>query len=137
MQDMSIKDRYEDISKLSGLSEEVVKRLFKATRESIAKSLKSGSNATIPGICTITPDVRTKIDTNKCERVKFINLKVRPSSALESEMRKTTGFTDKREAELRLEEQESNLGILNIVNTSLSNKNNEMGVRLNQISALL
>ena len=55
---MNITDRYEDIAKRSGFSEDIVKRILKATAQSLAHSLQQGETATLPGICRLTPNIK-------------------------------------------------------------------------------
>ena len=62
MTGMNIQDRYDDIASKSGLSEEIVRRVLKASRESLAFSLKKGERATLPGICTFTPEIKNSIN---------------------------------------------------------------------------
>ena len=53
---MTAQERIEDISKISGFSVEICRRVLNAETESIIKSLKRGERATLSG------RVRAKID---------------------------------------------------------------------------
>lgn len=84
MKGISIQERYDDIVKRSGFSEDVVRQVLKVTRQSLVDSLKKGERATLPGICTITAENRYKMDENEQPKVKYIKLKASPSSSLET-----------------------------------------------------
>jgi hypothetical protein len=58
---MTVNERLEDISKISGFSIEIVRKILNAEQESIIESLKKGERATLIGRCTITPCMRQKI----------------------------------------------------------------------------
>lgn len=49
---MSVMERIADISERSGMSDTVVRRVLKASRESLIESLKKGEKSTLPGIAT-------------------------------------------------------------------------------------
>lgn len=130
---MTIQDRYDDIAARSGLSEEIIRRVFKASRESLAVTLKQGERATLPGICTITPEIRNKINRVDGVIANYIKLKASPSSAMESELSKIAKFQSKAEDdENRLKEEEG----LSRLNFSKAD-NKQYGIRTPQISALL
>ena len=78
---MNITDRYEDIAKRSGFSEDVVKRILKAMVQSLASSLQKGESATLPGICRLTPNVKYKPDLTTLEYENILRIK---ETALES-----------------------------------------------------
>lgn len=78
---MNITDRYEDIAKRSGFSEDVVKRILKATAQSLASSLQKGESATLPGICRLAPNVKYKPDLTTFEYENILRIK---ATALES-----------------------------------------------------
>ena len=46
---MTTQDRLNDICEISGLSEDIVRRVFDAERQSIVKSLRKGERATLIG----------------------------------------------------------------------------------------
>jgi len=59
---MTTQERYDDISKISGLSENIVRRVLNAEKTSIEKSLRRGERATIIGRCTVRPEIRKKLE---------------------------------------------------------------------------
>lgn len=128
MLDMNIQARYKDVAKLSGLSEEIVRRVYKATRESLSNSLKKGCRATIPGICTLEPEIRHKMDFRTYEPKDYIKLKAKPSSAMESEFAQIEKF--ERDPKDSDDVQEQDL-------LKLLMKQSNSGIRTTQISALL
>ena len=138
MTGMNIQERYDDISRLSGFSEDVIRRIFKATRQSLAGSLKQGERATLPGICTITPEVRYKIDSGGETMSSYIKLKASPSSALETELAKIQSFKDETQDNAKRAEENTMLAKLKPIesNFRLSGGLND-DVRVSQISALL
>lgn len=126
---MSLHARYAEVSELSGISEEVIRRVYKATRTSLVASLKRGEKATLPGICTINASVRNRINIGG-EQESYIKLKATPSSALTTELDKLSGFESAEEKEAEQREEEERLKILNI-------KQPVITVRTKQINALL
>ena len=135
---MSIQDRYNDISKKSGLSEEIIRRVFKATRESLATSLKKGDRGTIPGICTMIPEMKSKLNIGGESVTRYIKVKCIPSSAMETELSKINQFNDDNEAGNTVTDEEvmTKLQFIEHGNFRLLNEN-ESGIRTAQISALL
>ena len=91
MKGMTAQERYEEISKLSGFSTDVVRRVLSAEKQSIINSLKRGERATLMGRCVIIPELRRKLEVggnfSYC-----IKLKAKPASALESALRDLTDF---------------------------------------------
>ena len=49
---MTVKERIQDIMDICGLSEDIVRRVLAAERESIKKSLRRGEKVTLIGRCT-------------------------------------------------------------------------------------
>lgn len=78
---MNITDRYEDIAKKSGFSEDVVKRVLKASAQSLAESLKKGESATLPGVCRLSTNIKYKPDLMTMEFENVLKLR---AVALES-----------------------------------------------------
>jgi uncharacterized protein YfkK (UPF0435 family) len=137
MAGMSIQDRYDEICKLSGLSEEVVRRVFKATKQSIANSLRQGESSTVPGIVTITPEVRQKLNIGGQSVTRYIKLKAKASSAIESEIANIDSFIQSK-AELSKEEYEAEMQSKLFLKDPILNAPEEaQGVRVSQINALL
>lgn len=91
MGSISIQERYDDIVRISGLSEPIVRRVLKASRESLVESLKKGNKATLPGICSITPEIRNKLSIDINDST-YIKLKARASSAMENQFKSMGGF---------------------------------------------
>lgn len=134
MKGVSIQERYDDICKISGLSEEIIRRVFKATRESLVKSLLQGERATLPGIVTLTPELRNKINSGGTELIPYIKIKASASAALETELAKQQGFNGSDLKERELAQEKAGMQLLNFVN---QDDNTENGVLTHQISALL
>lgn len=115
---MSIQERYDEIAKISGLSEDIIRRVYKATRQSIAKSLKRGERSTIPGICTFTPEVREKInynaETEEDVLRKYIKVKATTSPALETELAKVSEFVSDDTEKAKLDKENLGLNRLNL-----------------------
>jgi len=130
MIDMNINDRYEEIAKLSGLSEDIVRRVLKASKQSIAKSLAQGNKATLPGICTLTPEIRSKIEVGKQGLVDYVKVKAKASASMESEV---SSLLQGRNSN---EEIENKATELNFISNDDSN-GSDVGIRLKQINALL
>ena len=130
MADMNIQDRYNEISEISGLSEEVIRRVLKACRQSLAKSLKRGDRATLPGICTMLPEIKNKVEIGGTTVTSYIKIKVKPSNAMASELEKISKF----EKNISDEDNDSTLK-LKFVDSSSSDA--ESGIRIKQINALL
>lgn len=142
MAGMSIQERYDDIAAISGLSEEIIRRVYKATRQSVVKSLKSGDRATIPGICTFIPELKDKInyrtDDESSVLTRYIKVKASASPALDTELEKVCSFTNAKDEQDRLEREEMGLSRLNLINHELPRYNPKSdGVITTQISALL
>lgn len=142
MAGISIQERYDDIAAISGLSEEIIRRVYKATRQSVVKSLKKGERATIPGICTFTPELKDKINYRTEDEgsvlTKYIKVKASASPALDTELEKVCSFINDTEEQERLQQEEIGLSRLNLINHELPRYNpNSNGVITTQISALL
>lgn len=129
MTGMNIQDRYNDICKTSGLSEEVVRRVLKAARQSLVKSIKNGERATLPGIVTITPSFKNKIDIGGNSMTQSVKLKAKPSASLETDLNNITEFVQD------VCEDNTALSRLNIRNPELVTA--PEGIITNQIDALL
>lgn len=135
---MNVQQRYDEISELSGLSEDVVRRVLKASRQSLVKSIKRGERATLPGICTILPELRTRVNIGGESVTNYIKLKATPSEALDTELRKNDRFETEDDLTEEQRLQENNIRVLNLVNPELNSFGSEQpGVRTQQISALL
>lgn len=91
MNGMTTKDRLDDICKISGLSEDIVRRVFDAERQSIVKSLKKGERAYLIGRCTIRPEIRSKLEVGGGIR-KYIKLHSTVASSMEAYLSELTDF---------------------------------------------
>ena len=90
---MTAQQRYEDISKRSGMSVDIVRAVLKAETESAIESLKHGETVNFAGRCRIFPsiDARLKVsDTPEFDS--YIKLKAAPSSCLSSALDGMHGF---------------------------------------------
>lgn len=135
---MNIQERYDDISAISGLSEDIIRRVFKATRESMAKSLKKGERATLPGICTIVPDLRQRLDIGGENVVSYIKLKASSSSALETELQKLNSFENEEDVQKKEDIEQERLTKLNFSAEKIPRYySSDIGIRTTQISGLL
>ena len=136
---MNIQQRYEDISRISGLSEDIIRRVFKATRQSLASSLKHGKRATIPGICTITPEIKNRINIGGDSMSTYIKLKASASSAMESELCGIDNFDSNGDETSEIDSEEQVMKRLNFTgNHELpSFRPSKDQIRTTQISALL
>lgn len=137
MTDITIQERYDDIAKRSGLSEDIVRRVLKASRESLAVSLKKGQRATLPGICTMVPEVRNKVELGADTMISYIKVKANPSAAMESELSKLGKFNSSDEEAFEMERQKQALSRLRFTKPDEKSFESNYGVRTNQISALL
>lgn len=122
MTEMSVQARYNEIATLSGQSEEVVRRVLRAAKQSLAQSIRNGSRATLPGICTMVPEQREKLVVGSIVPVKYIKIKAKASNAMETELNKDVDTQ---------EETDNSMDKLNIINDQPS------GIRVRQISALI
>lgn len=138
MTGMNIQERYDDISKISGLSEEIIRRVFKATRQSLAKSLKQGERATLPGICTLTPELKNRIDIGGESMTTYIKLKASASSAMETELGKVSNF-DATSEDDKVSSEENGLQRLRLTEKYEIPRYqpNRSQIRTTQINALL
>ena len=91
MNGMTTQERYDDICRISGLSEDIVGRVFDAERQSIAKSLRKGERATLIGRCVIRPELRSKIDIGG-ESVQYIKLYASVATSMETMLKDLSGF---------------------------------------------
>lgn len=91
MNGMTTQERLDDICKISGLSEDIVRRVFDAERQSIAKSLRKGERATLIGRCVIRPEIRSKIEIGGTS-VRYIKLSSSVAASMESLLKDMTDF---------------------------------------------
>ena len=144
---MNIQERYDELAQLSGCSEQVVRRVLKAVQQSLVKSLKQGCNATLPGVCTLYPELRSKLDISGKNSVQYVKIKAKASSALETEFCKVQSFEKKEEVEdisniLNLDKPElhstkTGESLVSPITISMENRYAKNGIRTKQINALL
>lgn len=82
---MTTQERYDDICRISGMSEEIVRRVINAEKQSILNSLKRGERATLIGRCVIRPSLKNKIVIGG-NLEKYVKLSAEVSSSLESSL---------------------------------------------------
>lgn len=112
MNGMTTQERYNEISSISGMTEEVVRRVLNAEKISILNSLKRGERATLIGRCVIRPEIRNKIVVGGNSE-KYIKLSADVALGLENSLAELKEFE-----ESHLEEEVE-------------------GIRVNQIQALI
>lgn len=91
MKGMTTQERYDDICRISGMTEEVVRRVLGAEKISIKESLKRGERATLIGRCTIRPEICGKIVIGG-KLVNYIKLKSETAQSLNSYFEGLEGF---------------------------------------------
>lgn len=99
MRKMTVKERLEDISNKSGLSEDIIRRVLMAERDSILESLKRGERATLIGRCVVIPELRSKLNVGGQFR-KVVKLSAFVLDSLESELVGVEEFEDTRENDI-------------------------------------
>lgn len=82
---MTTQERMEDISRKSGLSIDICRRVLNAEADSIVESLRKGERAALAGRVTLRPEFRQKLDVG-CNLRNVIKIKAEVSSALESRL---------------------------------------------------
>lgn len=96
MKGMNTQERLDDIKRICGFSEDIIRSVLKAERESILNSLKRGERATMIGRCVIRPEIRQRIAVGHSDdgikTVKTIKLNIEVSPSLSSEMAEMQGF---------------------------------------------
>lgn len=92
---MTVQERLEDISNISGYSKDVVHTVLKACMTSIVKSLRIGERATLPGICTFNPTVGSKVKVNESGPAvlsKHVSIKASASKSLATKLEDLDDF---------------------------------------------
>jgi DNA replicative helicase MCM subunit Mcm2 (Cdc46/Mcm family) len=119
MNGMTTQERLNDICSLSGLSEDIVRRVIDAERQSLVKSLKRGERATMIGRCVIRPEIRSKLVAGEDGPVRrtYIKLNSSVAASMEALLKEMSDF------EISDEPEEVNVEAL--------------GLRTAQIAALL
>ena len=107
---MTTQERIDDICSRSGLSEDIVRRVMNAEKDSVAQSLRKGERANLIGRVVIRPEIKRKLVVGG-EFETYIKLNATPAASLEATLADLSGF------EVGIVEEET-------------------GIRLNQIAAL-
>lgn len=114
MKGKTTQERYDEICSLSGMSEDVVRRVLSAEKQSIVNSLKRGERATLIGRCVLRPEIKGRLGIG-CEVTNYIKVSAEVASSLEASLDGMTDF------DIETEDVEDNAE----------------GIRLNQIPALV
>ncbi len=80
---MTTQERIDDICTISGLSEDIVRRVMTAEKESVAKSLKKGERANLIGRVVIRPELKKRLVVGG-EFENYIKLNASVAASLES-----------------------------------------------------
>ena len=91
MTGMTTQERINDICALSGLSEDIVRRVMNAEKKSIVKSLRRGERANLIGRVVIRPEIRRRLVVGG-EFENYIKLTANVASSLESMLDDLSGF---------------------------------------------
>ena len=128
---MTTQERLDDICKISGLSEDIVRRVMDAEKKSIAKSLRKGERATLIGRAVIRPEVKRRIVTDEAQGPHwetYIKLSASPASSLEAMLKDLDKF------EAPVAQSETNEEIIERLRQK--QRENEQ-IRTSQIQALM
>ena len=128
---MTTQERIDDICKISGLSEDIVRRVMDAEKKSIAKSLRKGERATLIGRAVIRPEVKRRIVTDAAQGPHwetYIKLSASPASSLEAMLKDLDKF------EAPVAQSETNEEIIERLRQK--QRENEQ-IRTSQIQALM
>lgn len=114
MKEMTTQERYNDICRRSGLSEQIVRSVIKAETESAVESIKKGYSITFPGRCVAYPSISLNnvVKNGRLVTEKSIRVKMKPTNSFLANFDGITEFEEVNEEE-------------------------DDGVQLNQIPALL
>lgn len=85
---MTVQDRYDDICRRSGLSEEIVRRVLIAETDSCRDSLKNGEKVNLMGRCTIRPNIAYRASLSSSGGIeRAVRLKAKANITLEESIR--------------------------------------------------
>ena len=88
---MTAQERIEDISKRSGMSVDICRRVLNAETESVIASLRRGERTTLSGRVTLRPEIRQKMGVGlQVENV--VKVKAEISSVIESGLKGLSQF---------------------------------------------
>lgn len=88
---MTTQERIEDICNRSGLSEDIVRRVMNAEKESIAKSLRKGERANLIGRVVIRPEIKRRLVVGG-EFETYIKLNATAAASLEAMLDDLSSF---------------------------------------------
>ena len=91
MNGMTTQERYNDICRISGMSEDIVRRVLNAEKQSIINSLKRGERATLIGRCVIRPELSSKIAIGG-GLARYVKLSANVASSLTDEFKSLDSF---------------------------------------------
>ena len=92
-----VRQRYADISKRCGLSEDIVKRVLKAETEYTIEELKHGEQVILAGRCIMKPELVSRSSFKADEGLvinKGIKVKIKPTTSLESKLSMCSEFEE-------------------------------------------
>lgn len=134
---MNTQERMEDISRRSGLSIDICRRVLNAEAASVTDSLKKGERATLIGRVTLRPELRQKI-TEGGVLVKRLKVKAEVSQTLENALSDIVEFENIFEPKVDEEKQVKLLQVDSVEDLSkIKRDDKSRGVRVAQISSLL
>lgn len=92
---MSKLERVTDIAQRCNMSEDIVRAVLKAERDSMMDSLKKGEKVTLPGRVIINPIIKRTpcIDSNgEVASAKYVSATAKPISSVFDELKALSGF---------------------------------------------
>ena len=90
---MTITDRYSDVAKRTGLSEDIIREVYRATKESLIDSLNRGESATLPGICILRLGHVEGMgfdEDNQIVGIEYKKVRIRPVKSFEDILNRET-----------------------------------------------
>ncbi len=91
MNGMTVQERIDDIVQKSGLSEEIVRRVLIAEKQSVVDSIKRGERATLIGRCVIVPELRSRLSVGNTFK-KTLKLNVSIANSLMADLKEVEEF---------------------------------------------
>lgn len=88
---MTVQERIDDIVKRTGMSEDIIRRVLVAEKESIVESLKRGEKATMMGRCVMEPGLKVKAIAGEGIR-QMIVVKCTPAYSIVQELATMKGY---------------------------------------------
>lgn len=109
---MTVNERIQDISKRTGLSEEIIRRVLGAETESVIESLQRGERATMINRCSFTPSVKTRLALGGSSVETYIKVTAKPSTMIDNHFKQVKHFDSDGKSEMdRLKEIDPDLMI--------------------------